>query len=364
MALAVAATAATAASDTTFLSAEEFGEQLLANVVRIRAIDHQEHGFGLIVGATQRHLLIATARHVVGGSQDGRIEVMFCKAASEKPIAAERVGEFDADAADVALLRVARPEGFPVRTRALADEAVIVRGVGTWLLGEAQQCGVAPRNGVVAYPRDDRDNLRIEFPGALGGASGGPVLSGYGVVGLITDASDLSYIVYSAAALAARMAVQMPGAWQLEAARNIPPTDPRAAQVDLSETLNLYLFSVRNLHGLLQQPAVPQKLFFDFSRDYNTAINRFRDARDRYDGALSRHWPPNVLPMWAAVRDRLWAVHEVFWKLNAGDARTIFETKSSPPEVQARMRSLSSELDTLQSGITDFLQVLNQGSSP
>lgn len=363
VALAVAVAAAQAASDTTFLSAEELGEQLLVNVVRVRAIDRPQHGFGLVVGTNRRDVLIATARHVVGGTRDGRIEVVFCKG-GDATLVAERATEFDAGASDVALLRVPRPEGYTLRQRALADETATTAGVETWLLGQAQQCAMGARSGAVARTRDERDNLRIEFPGALGGSSGGPVLSGYGVVGLITDAGDLTFTAYSVAALAARVAAQMPGAWQLEPARNIPPTDPRAAQVDLSETLNLYLFSVRNLQGLLLQPAVPQRLFFDFSRDYNTAINRFRDARDRYDGTLRRDWPAPVLPMWVALRDRLWATHQVFWKLNEGDAKAIFDTKKAPPAVQARMQALAPELDALQFGITDFLQALNQRSPP
>jgi hypothetical protein len=352
-----------AGQDTTFLDPEDLGRELLVNVVRIRGM---EHGFGLVVGTTNRHVFVATARHVIGESNDGRIEVVFCQdgrgAATAQ--AAEPIVEFSGGASDVALLRVPRPQGYQPRLRALAEEAKIESGQQTWLLGQSQQCGLAPRSGAVARLRDARDNLRIEFPGALGGSSGGPVVSGYGVLGLIIDASDLTFTAYSAAALAAKVAAQVPGIWQLEPARNIPPTDPRAAQVDLAETLNLYIFSVRNLAGLLLQPTVPQTLYFNFSRDYNTAINRFRDARDRYDGALQRDWPPDVLPMWVALRERLWAVHQVFLAFNDGDSKAIFEQKKAPPAVQARMRALEPDLLALQSGSAEFLKALGQRSKP
>lgn len=364
LALAAGVGHAGGASDTTFLSAEQLGEQLLGNVVKIRAIDRKEHGFGLVVGASARHVYIATARHVIGDARSERIEIAFCAGddGSAGPRSAERVDEFAADEHDVALLRALRPPGYAPRLRALAEEASNEKGQETWLLGQAQQCGVAPRSGAIGALRDARENLRIDFPGALGGSSGGPVISGYGVLGLVTDAGDLTFTAFSTAALAAEVTAQMPGTWQLQAARNIPPTDPRAAQIDLAETLNLYLFSVRNLQGLLLQSAVPQKLFFDFSRDYNTAINRFRDARDRYDGTLQRDWPADVLPKWAALRDQLWQVHQVFWQLNEGDSKVIFEQRRSPPEVQARMMALEPQLKALQSGIESFLKVMSQRS--
>lgn len=364
LALIAGAGRAAGAPDTTFLSAEELGQQLLSNVVKVRALDRKEHGFGLVVGASARHVYIATARHVIGDTQAERIEISFCAGddSGAGPRWAERVDEFASGEHDVALLRALRPQDYAPRLRALADEATNERGQETWLLGQAQQCGVSPRRGAVAALRDARDNLRLDFPGALGGSSGGPVISGYGVLGLVTDAGDLTFTAFSIAALAAKVSAQIPGAWQLQTARNIPPTDPRAAQVDLAETLNLYLFSVRNLQGLLLQPSVPQKLFFDFSRDYNTAINRFRDARDRYDGALKHDWPPEVLPAWIVLREQLWQVHQTFWKLNGGDSKTIFEQKKAPPEVQARMLELEPQLKVLQSGIESFLKLMSQRS--
>lgn len=359
-----ATAAATAAQDTSFLSAEELGQRLVSNVVRVRGI--REHGFGMVVGASAGQVYVATARHVVGAANDGRIDVVFCAGDDGAGALREavRVDGFDAGAQDVSLLRVPQPRGYALHTRSLADEASIVARQETWLLGQEQQCGMTPRGGAIAALRDERDNLRIEFPGVRGGASGGPVISGYGVVGLVTDAGDLTFTAFSVAALAAKVNAQLPGVWQLERARNIPPTDPRAAEVDLAEMLNLYLFSVRNLQGLLLQPVVPQQLFFDFSRDYNTAVNRFRDARDRYDGTLSRDWPPAVLPMWVVLREQLWQVHQTFWRMNAGDSKAIFEQKKAPAAVQAQMRALEPDLHALQAGTSAFLAQLGQRSKP
>ncbi len=372
---------ACAAGDSTFSSGPELGQRLLRNVVRIRSLDSNEHGFGLVVGMQTRHVLIATARHVVlplatsgtpgtpAATLDAanrKIEVSFC-AGDESGVpsrAAQIVEPFDAGGHDIALLRVPRPAGYEPLLRVLALDAQVKAGQETWLLGQQQQCGVAPRSGAVAALRDVRENLRIEFPAALGGDSGGPAISGYGVLGLVTDAGDLTYTVHSIASLEARVRAQSPGWWQLEPARNIPLTDPRSAQIDLSETLNQYLFGVRNLQQLLLQTRVPKPRFVAFANDYNAAVTRFRDARERHDGSLQQHWPEGVLGQWRVLRDQLWQVHQTFWNMNAADSQAIFDQQQAPPAVQIRMRALEPELVQLQAGIADFLKTLAQGVTP
>ena len=369
---------ACAAGDTTFSSGPELGERLLRNVVRIRSLDSNEHGFGLVVGMQTRHVLIATARHVVlppatpgtpAATLDAanrKIEVSFC-AGDDSGVpsrAAQIVEAFDAGGHDIVLLRVPRPAGYEPLLRALALDAQVKAGQQTWLLGQQQQCGVAPRSGAVAALRDMRENLRIEFPAALGGDSGGPAISGYGVLGLVTDAGDLTFTVHSIASLEARVRAQSPGWWQLEPARNIPLTDPRSAQIDLSETLNQYLFGVRNLQQLLLRPKVPKQLFFDFANDYNAAVNRFRDARERHDATLKTHWPEGVLEQWQMLRDQLWEVHQTFWKLNDTESQAIFDQQKASPAVQKSMQALEPELVQLQANIPAFLKTLSSGVSP
>ena len=376
--LVVAQTAAAQANDTTFLSGPDLGAQLLSNVVRIASLDINEHGFGLVVSVQSRHVLVATSRHVVlPRPQPGapapsidpanrQIEVSFCAGdTSGVPSrVAQGVDAFDAGGHDVALLRVPRPAGYAPVLRALALEADVKPGVETWLLGQEDRCGLAPRSGAVASVRDARDNLRIEFPGVRGGESGGPAISGYGVLGLITDAEDLSFTLHSIASLEARVRAHNRDGWHLVVARNIPPTDPLAAQIDLSETLNLYLFAASNLQKLLLRPKVPKQLFFDFANDYNQAVNRFRLARERHDATLKTRWPDGVLAQWQRLRDDLWHAHQTFWQLNDADSQAIFDQQKTPPAVQTRMQALEPELLQLQARIPAFLQTLTQGAMP
>ena len=367
-----------AADDTTFYSGTELGARLLNNVVRISSLDIDQHGFGLVVGARSGDVFIATARHVVlprtpAGTPAPaldmsmrKIEVSFC-AGDDSGVpsrSAKIVENFDAGGHDIALLRVPQPAGYELQLRSVAVEAEIKPRQETWLLGQAQQCGVVPRSGAIAGLRDARENLRIEFPGALGGNSGGPAISGYGVLGLITDAEDLTFTVHSIASLEARLRAQSPGWWQLVPARNIPLTDPRSAEIDLTEMLNQYLFGVRNLQQLLLQPRVPRQRFTAFANDYNAAVNRFRDVRERHDGTLKRHWPEPVLAQWQVLRQQLWQVHQPCWNMNAADSQAIFDRQSAPPAVQERMRALEPELVQLETGIANFLKTLGQRSTP
>ena len=361
-----------AANDTTFFSGRELGERLLANVVKIQRAN--QHGFGLVVSARGGYVYIATAHHVVvpdsvaepANSGHASIEVTFCTAneSATNRHPATLVESFDRRGRDIALLQVRQPAGYQPQTRIFAPENESAVGQETWLLGQSQQCGVLPTSGAMAALPNAKGDLRIDFQGVLGGDSGGPAISGYGVLGLITDTSDLTFTAFSVWSLQALLSAQSRAWWQLETARNIPVSDPKAAQIDLTETLNLYLFGVRNLQKLLLQLRVPRELFHPFSTEYNTAVNRFRLAKERHDGALKIRWPEGVFGQWEVLRDQLWQVHQTFWLLNDGGSQAIFDMQIAPPAVQAAMRDLEPSLKQLEVGIKVFLKTLTQGASP
>ena len=361
------------AEDTSFLSGPELGLALQRNVVRVRTLDINEQGFGLVISASSRHVLVVTARHVVlpnaGAEPVGfdprnrRIDIAFC-AGDDSGLgirSAELAGGFDAGGRDIALLRVLRPAGYEPQPRALASASSLAARQETWLLGQDQQCGVAPRSGAVAALANAQGDLRIEFPGVRGGASGGPAISGYGVLGLVTNADDQTFTVHSMASLEARMRAFDPGAWALADARNIPPGEPRAAEVDLAETLNKYLFAAYDLQGLLLQPRIEKQNYFTFAQNYSAVVrDRYAPASERHDGSLRRHWPAPVFAQWQALRVRLWAVHESFLALNDGDSKLIFETGRAPAPLQQRMHALAPDLAQLRASIAEFLRALAQ----
>ena len=361
------------AEDTSFLSGPELGLALQRNVVRVRTLDINEQGFGLVISASSRHVLIVTARHVVlpnaGAEPAGfdprnrRIDIAFCAGddSGQGFRGAELAGGFDAGGRDIALLRVLRPAGYEPQPRALAPTSSLAARQETWLLGQDQLCGVAPRSGAVAALANAQGNLRIEFPGVRGGASGGPAISGYGVLGLVTNADDQTFTVHGMASLEAPMRAFDPGAWALADARNIPPGEPRAAEVDLAETLNKYLFAAYDLQGLLLQPKIEKQNFFTFAQTYSAVVrDRYAPASERHDGSLRRYWPAPVFAQWQALRVRLWSVHESFLALNDGDSKLIFETGRAPTPLQQRMHALAPELAQLRASIAEFLRALAQ----
>ena len=367
-----AAWAATETQDTSFWSGPEFGAALLHNVVRVSAVDINEQGFGLVVGADETWLYVLTARHVVSrlpplgldGAErpSARIEARLCAQPQAEALGAERLLNFDAGAADLALLRLPRPPDYRPSQRALADVAAVRVDASTWVLGFEQRCEVLASSGTLESGRDTLNQLRARHGGVRGGSSGAPLLIGSGLAGLVTRSDSIALTAHSLEH--ARELLSAQGwPWTLAVARNIPPTDPAAARIDLAETLSRYLFAVRETHGLLLQQRVARATFKDYVDNYNRAIARFRDARDKYDGALAVHWPAEVLPAWHRLRETLWGVHLKFWAVNT-QARQIYESQTVPATVTAQMQALEPELVSLQGDIQQFLQILNTQEKP
>lgn len=361
---------ATRGRATTFDTGPELGRRLLHNLVRIEARDLAEHGFGLVVGVDGDAVYIATARHVVarrapaGLAEPERasreIAVGFCALPGAAHQAAALLDGFDGADDDLALLRTARPPAYAPQLNVLAPASQDLVGTQAWQLGRESDCVVVPTPGVIAGRPDARHTLRVDLHGALGGASGGPLVSGYGVAGLVKRSDNEVIRAHAIADLAARVRAMAGPPFLLGEAGNIPPGDPQAAVADLTETLNAYLFAARDLHALLRQEIVPRPTFAQLVQRYSGAVDRFRAARDKYDGTLLRNWPAGTLPQWQALRERLWQIHMLFFGLNGPSAATITRTERSPPPVREQMAALEPELARLQSDIARFADHLGK----
>ena len=344
---------AAAQTGTTYDDGPTLANRLLAGVVRVQA---QEHGFGLIVGADRSFLYIATARHVIGESS--KVAIAGCDKAMPNDLSADRVAGFDLDSDDLALLRARRPENFEIRTRMLAPAEKVAISDAAWLLGRDDACAVLPRTGAVAATPTERALWRVDMPGVLGGSSGAPVSTGRGIIGITTDSDNANITVIDVAFIARRVRA---GAtpFDLVDANNTPPADPQAAEQDLAEMLNRYLFELRDAQMVLRQPTVRRDYFAKTVAEYNAAAERFRDSMNKYDGTLRRHWEPEVAQQWTALRDRLWAAHQNFLFVNE-NARSIVETERVPTVVRDRMEALDPELAGIQSAIAQFLRSVSQ----
>jgi len=342
-----------AAQETTFHDGPELAERLLASVVRVHA---DEHGFGLVVGADDAFVYIATAGHVVGTG--ARVVVHGCREALPQGMVAERVEEAVSTTYDLALLRVPRPASYSLAARTLAPAARVAVRDPAWLLGRDDVCTVLPRAGAIAARPDARAAWRIDMPGVLGGSSGAPVATGRGIVGLTTD-SDNANITALDIALIAQRVPAAGGRFDLADARNEPPTDPQSAELELAEMLDSFFRELRDAQAVLRQPTLKREYFVSTVGEYSQAAERFLAAKNKYSGTLARHWAPEVAPQWLALRDRLQVVHDNFLAVNA-HARQIVETERVPKTVRDRMEALDPELDALQGAIAQFLRLLSQ----
>ena len=342
-----------AAQGTSFMDGPALADALLVNVVRVHA---DEHGFGVVIGADDAFVYIATAQHVV--ASDTPVVVHGCSPALPQGMAAARVAGFDGSTDDLALLRVPRPSGYSVRLRALAPTLRVDVRDPVWLLGRDDACSVLPRTGAVAMKPDARGLWRIDMPGVLGGSSGAPVATGRGIVGITTDSDNANITALGIERIAQR-AREQGIRFDLVDARNEPPTDPQAAEQDLAEMLDQFIVKLMNAQIQLRQPAVDRVTFTRMVSEYNQAADRFLNARGKYDGTLNRHWSPEVTPQWVELRGRLQAAHENFLFVN-DYARKIVETERVPAVVRDRMEALAPELRALQEAIAQFLRLLSQ----
>ncbi|MBS0341687.1 MAG: trypsin-like peptidase domain-containing protein [Proteobacteria bacterium] len=336
-----------AAHATTYDDGPTLGDRLLAVVVRVLAA---EHGFGIVVGADRDVVYIATPAHVLADAT--QIVVHGCKNGLPQSLAAERVAGFDPGFGDLALLRVSRPAGYQVASKALAKPEQVEVADPAWLLGRQDSCGVPPISGKIsALPTKD-GRLRVDMPGVLGGSSGAPVTTGRGLVGMTTDSDSSTFTALSLEWIAQRVRAGG-GVFDLDDADNIPPGDPEAAERDLAETLSGFLLELHDAQLVLRQPTVTREYYAQTVAEYNKAAERFIKSMTKYDGTLKGNWGPEVYTAWVTLRERLWAAHQSF--LFANDyARTIVETERVPTVVRDRMAALGPELVALQGSIAQF----------
>lgn len=344
--------------DVTFLSLEKLAEALMPNVVRIESAEG-EHGFGLIVGTDSRNLYIVTAKHVISPDDQkpprGTIVVKPCvEPQSDRALKGELVAWHGAPD-DVAFIRTPRPRQFVLNVRAIAEESTQALREATVAIGRNDTCQLHARDGRLSMLRDSHNNLSVELPNGLGGDSGGPVLTGRGVIGIVRNASETSLTLQSLAHVRELAWSVIP--WTLEDSRNIPPTSPDAAHQDLTQTLNNYLWQLRNVHRLLLLPQVDRKRFTEYTNRYNEAIRHFSDVREKYDGTLNQYWGTDLLGNWQSLRGELWNLHQTFWQMNSVTEQ-IWKTGVTPEPARSQLVALEPGIQHLQDGIQHFTSEL------
>lgn len=162
--------------------------QLRQNVVAITA--GNSSGFGFITGERNGLLYIATARHVLNSSDDPggttatKVKVTFFSDQG-RTYSADVLGTHDAEH-DLAVLTVASPPGFSWVRECQAGSDSERRGTQVWFVGKNGTWFVPVQPGAIASEAPSAHGmLEIDGLQVRKGSSGGPLIAGAGILGMI-----------------------------------------------------------------------------------------------------------------------------------------------------------------------------------
>jgi hypothetical protein len=160
------------------------------NVVRIDAqpeVDKRVPGFGFIVGEDAGQLYIVTANHVVreedSGKSDSRPAVSFFSDSNKKYSSVLLSTYLTSSQGDVAVLRVAKPQGLNWK-RDVEATSDTKRDSEVWFVGRLTEWYVPTRAGQVNQV-DNSGQIAVDDLHVLPGTSGAPLISRDGIVGMV-----------------------------------------------------------------------------------------------------------------------------------------------------------------------------------
>lgn len=360
----------------TYLTGSELAQRVLGSIVLIDRSDSQEHGVGLIVGHDASGLIAVTAAHVVRGSAVGiafgasgandatlatSVRLRFCSPAlaalqvegRPAPVSSGQVN-------DIALIHFPFVPGLAPDPKIAANVSAITQGDEAWVAGREGGCAIG---GSLGRQDDSRERaaidefaaaqpvLRVHLPGGFPGTSGGALLTGRGVVGIVQQVEGGGNLVGAVQLGAVRRASEstLQMTWTLRDSENLPPSSPEAAQRELSDALVRYVFDAQTSHLVLSGTALNKGELSSAVNSYNTAISRYVEVKNKHDGALQRYWGGDVLLDYQAVRSELMALHQTFLDLSIdGYVNEMYRTSVVPDAVRGRMNNLDEPLKRLK----------------
>lgn len=361
---AVVAQTSEVAAEPTFLSGAELAERALNNVVMIAS--ENDRGAGFVIGGVGESLLIATARHVLiprGHTTFVGATVAFCSDQQQSGIAITPADvAIEDEKADVMLLRVARPSGYEPLRAVLGTAHAAVAGATLWSVGRDSECKVGSVTGGVDAAADETGNLQIDLPSGLGGTSGSPVLTEYGIVGMPLRATTQTKVIARSAQQIIELSRRIEGAgWRVSEAANFPPTSFEAMQLDLTKILNDYIFCLKDVRDALLAKSYRGAELTNHINAYNKAVNAYKQARDKYDGAIVRHVGASAYSSFGQVRSQIDAIHQEILGLNASMDKLRALQDRVPNAIRRTMQQLSPRVDRLDTNIGELIQALKEG---
>lgn len=173
------------------LAADENSGRNLAIALRnsVVRIESPENGFGWVVGERGDELYIVTGNHVVSPNDNfelyDTVIIQFFYA-PDKAVVAKPIKLDDRSVKlDIGVLRAPKPEGFIWRKDTMAMAREHKAGMKVWYIGQAGEWKIPHEPGII----DNEDisagkDIKLKMP-VLGGSSGAPLISDYGILGML-----------------------------------------------------------------------------------------------------------------------------------------------------------------------------------
>lgn len=159
--------------------------ELQNSVVRIAS---PEIGFGLVVGERAGNLYIITAHHVVSKNDDklyNTVTIQFRHAPKQDVAADPMILDDDSINLDIGILRAHKPDGFAWRKDTMAMARDHEAGMKVWYIGQLEDWKIPHKPGTIKYEDISAGkDIYLNMP-VHEGSSGAPLVSDYGVFGML-----------------------------------------------------------------------------------------------------------------------------------------------------------------------------------
>lgn len=318
----------------------------------VKIVMPDDTGAGIVLGTEGEHVVIATALHVVQGSEKDQ-----CKSDSDIRVAFQ----FLHDAFGGARLAACR------REVDIAILDIVAPAAATALAEQTPLCAVEPRQGGTAYvighalsdwavgaesivdTAFEGDSRRFMLTGGRSGRgdSGGMVLDdGPCLLGVYTDhASTASIATRTAEAVklaeANRLSVNLMGG-------DSPIDHERRRQVftDVSETFNDYLFKLEGVSAFFKRKKLLTAELAQTTTEYNAAFNKWYLRRTALSEDIRSQWGKRRADDFDRVTDTLYMLHNrVVYNQLADLVASLSTKKELSGKEQKQLQELLPQLD-------------------
>jgi hypothetical protein len=335
----------------------------------VKIVTSNETGAGIVLGTEGDHVIVATALHVVQGSDKNQ-----CKADDDIRVAFQFLHEATGGArlmacrreVDIAIIDVVAPAA----ATALSEQPPLCataprRGGTIYVIGHALADWAVGEESVIdtAFEGDSRRFM-------LTGARSGRGDSG----GMVLDEGPCLLGVYTDHASTASIATRTPEAVELAKANRLsvnlmggdsPIDHERRRQVftDVSQTFNDYLFKMEAVSAFFRRKKLLTAELAQITTEYNAAFNNWYLRRTALSEGIRSQWGKRRADDFDGVTDALYSLHNRIVYNQLADLFASLSTKKElsgkeQKQLQELLPQLDEQLKASRQQVARFLALL------